>query len=51
MVQLLARLGAHPWAEDFYALSDGPCRVIRIVNPGYLRRSVAEVLDRSDARG
>ena len=50
MVQLLARLGAHPWAEDFYALGDGACRVIRIVDPGYLRRSAAEVLHRSGAR-
>lgn len=46
MVDLLARLGASPWREEFYALADAPAFVLArtAVEATLLRRSREEVL-------
>jgi hypothetical protein len=46
MADLLGRLGAHPWSEEFYALPANPCYVLQRVNvpSSILRRTRDQVL-------
>jgi hypothetical protein len=46
VVQLLSRLGASPWSEEFYAFPECRCFVLERPNPPatVLKRSVSQVL-------
>jgi hypothetical protein len=46
MAELLGRLGAYPWSEDFYALPERPCYLLRCtpLPPTLLRRTRDQVL-------
>lgn len=46
VAQLLARLGASPWSEEFYAIPDQPCFVLRRVDvpPHAVRRHPSDVV-------
>jgi hypothetical protein len=52
VVQLLSRLGASPWSEDFYAFPEERCFVLQRPNsPGTVqRRSASEVLRQANKR-
>lgn len=52
MVELLARFGAFPWSEEFYAVTEQKSAVLRRVNPpkhGTIR-SRSEVLEKGKSR-
>ena len=46
LAQLLGRLGAFPWSEEFYGVRDRPCFVLRRVHapPTITRRPASEVV-------
>ncbi len=53
LAALLARLGARPWQEDFYALPETRCFVLerRSPPPSILFRTREEVIVRASGRG